>query len=322
MRIASIDIGTNTVLLLVAEVEAGGTIVPIANEQRLPRLGRDVDHRQRISIGAYDRIAWIVQEYTNLALQYRADRIVACATSAVRDASNREEFLAYIKSATGIDVEVLTGEEEAELSYRGTVNGFPHLTRTAVVLDIGGGSTEMSYPLPGSHNGNSRLVHYSMQIGAVRLTERYLKHSPPAPTEIDSAREFIIEELSPVRNPGFAQYQLVGVAGTVTTLACLDQHLTDFDVERVSGYRLGFERVAEWFGRLSSMASTEIRSLSRATEGREDILTAGVLILNVVMRNFGFQDVLVSERGLRHGLALREADRLRGSSTPSSSADR
>ena len=310
VRIASIDIGTNTVLLLIADIDERGFILPIHHEQRLPRLGKDVDRNRRIHISAFDRISWIITEYKNLARQHRAERIVACATSAVRDASNRDEFLSFLESTTGISVQVLSGEDEALWTFRGVVSGFPDIANPSAVLDIGGGSTEISYSNPNEHNGNLRVNRYSLQAGSVRLTEKFFKHEPPLPAEIESARQYILEELSQVHNPGFGNYRLLGVAGTVTTLACMDQRLEEFDIEKVAGYRMDQQRVAAWLTRLSRMGSHEIRSLSNTTDGRADILTAGVLILNEIMDLFRFPSLTVSERGLRYGLALKEWERV------------
>jgi len=305
MNIAAIDIGTNTVLLLIAKVDEDGAIHFIHEEQRIPRLGKNVDKEGNIHVSEFDRIGWILAEYSNLARQHRVDAITACATSAVRDAANKSEFLSHLKRTTGVDVQILSGDEEALWTYRGTLSGFPNLHNAAVV-DIGGGSTELSFTPSLNGNGHPQLTRYSFQLGSVRLTERYFKHLPPQQNEIHSAVEMILEELSEVRNPGFERYQLVGVAGTATTLACLDQQLQDFDREKVSGYSLSRDRVSMWLMKLSGMAAEDIRNLSNTTEGRKDILTAGVLILNEIMRLFQFSTVLVSERGLRYGLVIRE----------------
>ena len=305
MRIAAIDIGSNTVLLLIADVTTDG-ITPVHHEQRLPRLGRNVDGQGRIHPTAFDQIAWIVNEYKNLARQMRTEKIVAVTTSAVRDADNRNEFLTYIHRTTGIAVEILSGKEEAFLSYIGTLSGFTTLPQETAVLDIGGGSAELTYPIPGHTNGNLDLQHYSFQIGAVRITERFFKDNPPTDAQLESARQNILEELSQVRNPGLYQYTLVGVAGTVTTLACLDQHLPDFDVEKVRGYEMKKERIDYWSTTLSSMKTTDILNLSNVITGREDILTAGVLILREIMSLLGFHEILVSERGLRYGVIIKE----------------
>jgi exopolyphosphatase/guanosine-5'-triphosphate,3'-diphosphate pyrophosphatase len=306
MRIAAVDLGTNTCLLLVAEVADDGTIIPLHDEQRLPRLGRSVDHTGVIHADALPRIAAVLSEFTEIASSYGVHHLHVCATSALRDARNAPEFVHTVKAATGVSIEIISGEEEALLTFKGAVSGLPPSREDFMVLDIGGGSTEISYPTPGTRNGSTKLEQYSLQIGAVRLTERMFKHSPPSAPELSSARALILEELAPVRNPGFEHFSAVGVAGTATTLACLDQGLRAFDARRVSGYVLSYERVAEWLGRLSRLSASEIAALSEATEGREDILTAGVLILHEIMAIYRLRALKVSERGLRYGIALRE----------------
>jgi len=305
MRIAAIDIGTNAVLLLIADIDHNG-LTTIHHEQRLPRLGRHVDQRGEIHPSAFDQIGWIINEYKNLSQQMKVEKIAAVATSAVRDAANREEFLSYIERNTGIAVEVLSGDEEALSMYLGALSGFQDISSQCAVIDIGGGSTEISYPTPRRFNGDPALRWYSFQMGAVRITERFFKESPPTQAEIHSARQYILEEISQVQNPGFDVYELIGVAGTVTTLACLDQQLMQFDVHKVRGYTMDRQRIDGWFSKLSALSAAEIRSLSEVTIGREDILTAGVLILQEAMTVLGFRQVRVSERGLRYGVIMRE----------------
>jgi len=305
MRIAGIDIGTNTVLLLVADIDEGGTIHPVHHEQRFPRLGRHVDRKKLISAAAFDRVGWVLNEYKDLSIQLRADRITACATSAVRDAANGKEFLSFIGSTTGIEVEILGGDEEARWSYRGALSGIGPVSGPAAVIDIGGGSTEVSYPGRTASAGNS-LEHLSFQLGALRVTERCFNHNPPAGEEIDRARRLVQTMWDPVEGLDGGNHTLVGVAGTVTTLACLDQGLADFEVSRVSGYKLSREHVGNWFRRLAHLQTAEIETLSNATAGRADILTAGTLILMEFMDRFQFKEIIVSERGLRYGLVIRE----------------
>jgi exopolyphosphatase/guanosine-5'-triphosphate,3'-diphosphate pyrophosphatase len=305
MRIASIDIGTNTLLLLVADIDTMGIIELVHHEERVPRLGREVDKKKVIGIAAFDKIGWILNEYKNLAVQNRCDAIVACATSAVRDAANRSDFISYLRSTTGINVEVLTGEEEAVWSYRGALNNIKGLHLPSAVIDIGGGSTEVSFPQDEPPD-KSPLRHMSYQLGSVRLTERYFQHNPPAPVELDAAKKAIRSAWNVIEGLDGGRFDLVGAAGTVTTLACLDQNLPGFVLERVSGYRIPREHVEAWLEKLSKMTPEQIGSLSQATLGRSDILTAGVLILAEFMTRFHFKEVIATDRGLRYGMVIRE----------------
>jgi len=300
LRVAAIDIGTNTLLLLIADVDEKGGIEPLHEEQRIPRLGAYVDERGIIPVSAFDRISWILNEYANLARQMKAEKIFACATSAVRDAENREEFLDYIKKNTGLLVNVLSGHEEASLAFSGALSGFPGIRDGAAVLDIGGGSTEVSYLSGGE------LLSRSFPIGCVRLTERHFKTQPPSRSEIEAASKDIEREFRGLKESDFRGKTLIAVAGTATTLACLDQGLAGFSMDRVSGYKISGSSVQMWLFKLALLGTPEILGLSDAASGRADILLAGVLILSRFMERSGFQEVMVSERGLRYGLALAQ----------------
>ncbi len=298
MRVASIDIGTNTVLLLIADID--GSLAVVHEEGRIPRLGRDVDREGRIQISAFDKLAWILTEYRNVAVQFRVEKLIACATSAVRDAANREEFIRYLARASGIQVEVLSGVQEARWSFLGATSNFG---RPAAVIDVGGGSTEITVPAAAG-----KLRHLSLQIGSVRLTERHFRHQPPLPEEIRRASADIAAESSKLGDVRPGDLTLIGIAGTATTLACLDSGLKEFDRLRVDGYELSWEAIGRWLQRLSQMTPQEILLLTEVARGREDILTAGVLILHDMMKLMGSSSLRVSERGLRHGLILRERE--------------
>ncbi len=309
VTLAAIDIGTNTVLLLIARIDKEGTIHPLHHEQRLPRLGAGVDRHRSIQAVMFDRIAGILSEYAEQARKFGCERILAAATSAVRDAQNRAEFLASMKERTGISVELLSGEDEALWSYRGALSGLPAAAGPAAVLDIGGGSTEISWAKADLGDAGKMLQHKSLEIGAVRVKERYLLHDPPGQRELSEAAEAVRNTLRGIDPEELAGVSLIGVAGTVTTLACLDQNLPEFDLSRVSGYVLRGDSVGSWLRRLSSMNAEAIESLSAAAQGRADILTAGVLILHEFMTRIGADRVVVSERGLRYGLILRDYER-------------
>jgi len=300
MRIASIDIGTNTCLLLIADIDKSGILHFVNHQQRFPRIGKDVDSSNVIRQDAFHEVSAILNEYRKIALDHHSDRLIACATSAVRDAINKEEFLTFLQKSSGITVELLSGTEEATLSYIGVISGVEDQSKPYVILDIGGGSTEISYPV------NGIIQSQSLQIGAVRITERYFSNQPPQKNELGEGTNYIDRNLQSINPHIFDGTSLIGVAGTVTTLACLIQDLKTFDRKKVAGFSLSGDQVDEWLDRLSHMNTDEILGLSEATLGRSDILTGGVLILSRFMHLFSFQEITVSDRGLRYGFALRD----------------
>ncbi|HUI11554.1 MAG TPA: Ppx/GppA phosphatase family protein [Bacteroidota bacterium] len=302
-----IDIGTNTVLLLVARIEDGNAITPLVYEQRIPRLGRRVDATRNLDASSMARVIAVLREYAALVLPYEPAAMAVCGTSAVRDAANRDLFARDILAQTGYRLEVLSGEEEAYWTYRGAASGVPGTGRLTVV-DIGGGSTEI---ITGARSSIDRRI--SLTLGSVRLTERFLRHDPPTPGELDAAGRFTEEELARASGFQFAGTTLVGVAGTATSLAMLARGIGDFDIAAVTNTPLTRAEVEGLYGRLRTMPSTEILRLSRVMEGRSDVITAGALIARSLMSRFEFSAMTVSERGVRYGIAIREAERLRGS---------
>jgi exopolyphosphatase/guanosine-5'-triphosphate,3'-diphosphate pyrophosphatase len=301
MMTAAIDIGTNTVLLLIASIDARGQLTALVDEQRSPRLGKGVDESRIISAAALDRLIDVLLEYRALIAGHNVKSLTVTGTSAVRDAANRQDVLRRVHAATGFAISVLSGEDEARLSYRGAVSGLSSGERT-VVLDIGGGSTEII-----AGEGESILFHTSRDVGAVRLTERFFRHDPPLPEEIQSALSAIRASCADLPPLDETRSRLVGVAGTATTLALLDQGVETFDPAAITNYRLSRQAVDRLFVLLSSKRAQDIRVLSAAMQGRADVITAGTLILRCLIEQFGFAEMIVSERGLRYGAALRAA---------------
>lgn len=299
-----IDIGTNTVLLLVAEIDRAGVIHTLEYRQRVPRLGRGVDERKVLQRESMERVVEVLLEYKNVMARYQSDRIAVCATSAARDAANREEFADLVRRRTGFDLEILSGDDEAYWTYRGAISGIEKAEH-ATVVDIGGGSTELTR---GTTAGI--LGKVSLDVGSVRLTERLLQHDPPLPSEIEAVHGAVSAALGSAP-PSFARGPgtLVGVAGTATTLALLAQRRTSFDLAAVSGYVLRKEAVAGLVSQLQKLTGAEILRLGEYMEGRNDILTAGAMILEAVMDFLGASEVIVSERGVRYGIALREREK-------------
>ncbi|MBX2992389.1 MAG: Ppx/GppA family phosphatase [Bacteroidetes bacterium] len=303
MRIATIDIGTNTVLLLVAEVDSEGSIHRLAYEQRIPRLGKGVDGSKNLQPESMQRVIGVLQEYKSIISSFDIEKIVACGTSAVRDAANREEFAELVHSNTGLDLEVLSGDDEAYWTYRGAVSGIPGITK-ATVVDIGGGSTEITVG-----NDKDIIDSISLDVGSVRLTERFLKHDPPTHPELEASITLVEDEIAKAGRFDFKDSTLVGVAGTATSLAILAQGLKEFSIDAVTNYNLDLDTVYLLFRALRAMPMDEIRTQSTFLEGRHDVIVAGVLILREIMAHFKFKEMIVSERGVRYGLVLREFER-------------
>lgn len=307
MNIAVIDIGTNTVLLLIASMDPSGNITPLVYEQRVPRLGTGVDASKNLAPESMQRVVDVLRTYRSIMSQFALEGTVVCGTSAVRDAINRDEFIALVRKETGFEIEVLSGEDEALWTYRGAISGVPDIQR-ATVVDIGGGSTEITVG-----DATSVAERVSLDIGSVRLTERFFKNDPPTHPELEKAIEIIEDELVKAARFNFSSTTLVGVAGTATSLAILDQGLKEFDIRAVTNYTLKLDNVYGLLRTLRSMSAEKILSLSRMMEGRADVITAGVLILREIMAHYKFKEMIVSERGVRYGLAIREWER-KGSS--------
>ncbi len=302
VRIASIDIGTNTILMLIVDVkkeENKFQIDVVDDFQVIARLGKGVDEHRRILPETIQRATNFLKEYKQIADEHHAERILACGTSALRDATNRDEFIHHVKNETGIDIKVLSGIEEADATYHGAVSEFLELRNNFTVLDIGGGSTEVV-------TGDAHAVHQrqSFDIGSVRISERILKTSPPLPENLRDADEYIN---SVFRNSHFtcdSNAKLIGVAGTVTTLAAIDLQLERYDRKKVSGYKLRLSTIENIFQQLRPLTLDQIKNIPQISAGRSDILIAGVMILKTFMKFSGYDEVTVSDRGLRYGLVI------------------
>jgi len=306
MRIASLDIGTNTILLLIADVSTNGIERVVHDEQVIARIGQGVDANRIISRETFLRAESFLEEYKKKCDSLNVDTIIAVGTSALRDAKNTEEFCAYIHEHVGISIEVISGNEEAEWTYRGGISEFLHRANRFSVLDIGGGSTEIII-------GNNTTIEskISIDIGSVRLTERILKGSPPEETALIEAHEFIKAQIPKNIATKLSPTFVIGVAGTLTTLASLHQRLPQYDSAKVSGYTLQYHDVCALFALLKDKSLDQIRRFPQITKGREDIILAGTMILMGCMEAAQLQSITVSDRGLRYGMIFRELERRR-----------
>lgn len=299
---ASIDIGTNSVLLLVANIR-DGSIEVLEEKQAVPRLGKGVDADKNLHPDSCDRVVKVLNEYkAHLVENYPqvANDVIVTATSAVRDSSNREEFLNQIYQETGWRVQLLTGEEEAQTTYTGAISVLKDQNENFVVLDIGGGSTEIAL---GKQLQLSSGI--SVDMGSVRFSERYLKSDPPKKEELETLRTEVNSLLKP-KSFNLKKYRLVGVAGTVTSIAAIELGLDEYDASRINGYLLKKKSVEEFIDEFSKITSDEIeQKYSPFLTGRGDVITGGLIILHEFMNHFNFDELIVSTGGIRHGILTK-----------------
>jgi exopolyphosphatase/guanosine-5'-triphosphate,3'-diphosphate pyrophosphatase len=310
LRLAGIDIGTLTCRLLIADVSSTGPLHELRSERRILRLGEDVDRTRRLGAAAVDRVLSCLKDWRDVMGGYRVDGCTAVATSAVRDAANRNEFIDRVKKEAGFDVEVITGEEEARRTMLGIRSGLPAGVSDVLALDIGGGSTEFILDRPG-HPPSIR----SADIGVVRLSERVLLNDPPTPQEVQQAREWVRAEsetaIAAIRRA--ADATCVGTAGTITSLAAMAQNLAAYQPARIHNYRLTLETIVGLERQLLGQTKAERVGMPGLEKDREDVIAAGAIILRTVMETLGEDECLVSDLGLREGvlidLARRRANR-------------
>jgi exopolyphosphatase/guanosine-5'-triphosphate,3'-diphosphate pyrophosphatase len=301
-RVAAIDIGTNTVLMLVADVSPDGGLTVVRDEHAIARLGQGVDRHRRLHPEAIARTTEILREHASLARSLGCQRIDAVGTSALRDAQDRAEVLERWQRELALRVRVIDSDEEAGLTYRGCLSGVAGAGGgTHAVLDIGGGSTEVTLG-----SADRVIDRFSVDLGAVRLTERYWDRYPPDGEKIRQAKREIEAALRAARGsmPSAAWH---AVAGTPTTLAAMALKLDQFEVSRVEGSQLTRTFVASAFDEIRELALDDLRHHPRIHPQRADIMGAGTLILLTVMETYDIATVRVSVRGLRYGVALAGA---------------
>lgn len=286
MRVAAIDVGSNSTRLLVADVTEPGVVLPVRGRLETTRLGQGMT-AGRLLPAAMERTLAVITGFIRLAEEEGAVETVVAATSAVRDAANRDEFARAVRSATGRSLRVLSGPEEAYLSYLGVASGLPGVDN-AVVVDIGGGSTEFTW----SRNGHTCCI--SVNAGAVRMNEGGYGNG--------QIRQVLDEALRAVRRDGFNT--LVGVGGTATTLAAITMGLHRYDPARVHGFRLERRAVDELDRKLHALNLEERKKVPGLQPQRADIIPAGARILSRVLHGLGADYLVVSEADILYGLVL------------------
>jgi len=302
-RIAVIDVGTNSSRLLVADVD-GGRVTPIDRRSRVTRLGRGVDLSGRLSAEAIEDVCGAIGEYLDAIEELGAGRVDAIATSAVRDAANGSAFVAELRERFALSARVLDGEEEARLTYLGATS--EHVpTEPTLVIDIGGGSTEL---IVGS--GREIAFHASLQVGVVRHSERHIGSDPPAAIELESLAADVRGQIETAVAGAPAAVEGIAVAGTPTSLAAIEMELVPYDPARVHGHVLSLPAIQRMLSTLASVPLAERVQIAGLHPDRAPTIVAGVVILVEAMRAFGLERIGVSEHDILYGAAIAAASRL------------
>jgi len=301
-RVAAVDIGTNSVRLLLADVDRSGpdpVLHTLDRRMHITRLGQGVDATHRLAPEAVDRTVTVLREYHDAIDAAGATRVRATATSAARDATNRDEFFGAAHDALGVEPDLLSGDEEAGLSFTGATAGLTDEPAPYLVIDIGGGSTEFTV---GTTKPDGAM---SIDVGCVRITEQFLHTDPPAPEELSAALLTVRDHLGDVERELTQLHDaqtVVGVAGTITTVAAVEQGVP-YSRERIHGFRLAHQAAEDVFRTLALEPAPERRHNPGLEPGRVDTIVGGSIVLVATMRAFDLHELLVSEDDILDGLA-------------------
>ncbi len=297
---AGIDIGTNTVLMLIAEVE-GKDIRVVRDEVTVVRLGEGVDENSAFSPAAMDRAQACFTKYSKILKEHGVEQCRAVATSGSRDAENAESFFVEMQPVLGFPIEVISGEQEAELSFIGALSD-KEKPENYAIIDIGGGSTEFVCKKPAS----GKLFGKSLDIGCVRMKERFLEHDPAKPEEIKALQSFIKETFDGEKEiwDAIQGKSLIGIAGTATYLSSTHMGLEEFDLEKVNGSLLSQDAVRELRLNMQKMTAEDRLGMGGMDAGRADVIVGGAVILEEALLKSAHKEIEISAHGLRYGLVL------------------
>jgi exopolyphosphatase/guanosine-5'-triphosphate,3'-diphosphate pyrophosphatase len=301
-RVAGIDCGTNSIRLLIADIDADGRLRDVVRRMEVVRLGEGVDRTGRLSEAALERTRVALADYTAQIREHGVEAVRMVATSASRDAANAADFKAMVESVLGQPPEVITGDEEARLSFTGAVATLPAHEGQRLLIDIGGGSTEFV-----RGTGSDVLAAISVDVGCVRMTERHLRSDPPRSAEIDDAVDdisAIADGALQVADPAREATELVAVAGTATTIAAIALGLKAYDAEAIDGTRLTYSQVERVTADLAEADHEARLAIPVMHPGRADVIVGGALVLRTVMERAGLEEVLISEHDILDGIAL------------------
>jgi len=300
-RVAGIDCGTNSIRLLVADDAHGGALVDVHREMRIVRLGQGVDRTGRLADEAIERTRLALVDFAATIDASHAERVRMVATSATRDAANRGDFVAMVHRVLGVEPEVITGADEARLSFTGAVAGLPQADGRLLVADIGGGSTELVLG-----DGGGVLASHSMDVGCVRMTERHLHDDPPTPDQVERVVADVRAAIGEARRSVdiASADRFIGVAGTVTTVVAIALGLPAYEADVIHASVVGYDAVEDVTDRLGAMTHAQRAELPVMHPGRVDVIGAGALVLRTIMREAGATEVIASEHDILDGIAL------------------
>lgn len=310
-RICLVDVGTNSVRMMVADVSNQRISKVILTDGKITRLGEGLHDTGIVGEAALSRTVELIAQFLSTAAPFRPDLVRLIGTSAVRQASNQADVLKRVFEATGVPLEVIGGETEAIWTYHGALGNLFDLTPPYLVIDIGGGSTELIY----GETLTESLRAYSVEVGVVTLTERMIHSDPPKKEELENARrevkrsfEGVISKLLPFLT---SSVTCVGTAGTVTTLMAFSMGMSLYDPKKIHGHGLQRSRITELVSRLASLTLSERLKLPGIEKGREDLILSGGIILDVLMEQLNLAGLIVSDSGLREGALLKTASLLK-----------
>ena len=305
-RFASIDIGTQTIRLLIADSDSPGKLIPVYRDRSIIRLGEGMTANNCLQERPVERALTCIINFINIAHQYKAQKIFAVATSCVREAQNGKDFLEAVYRETGVAVRLLSGNEEAGLSLRGVQSVFQDNQGHSLIIDIGGGSTELILT-----NGATVELMESLPLGVVHLSEKYFHNDPPLPKELSDLTneiKFVLttncNTYNNIQNRGINNLRLIGTAGTVTTLAAMDLKMTEYDIEKINGCLLTRDRLEHIYDTIILISSNIRINYPGLEPGREVVIIAGTRIILSIMDLFGLREITVSDAGLLEGILL------------------
>lgn len=305
--LAAIDIGTNTFRLLIADIRHNRKtnnydIEKICSERIITRLGEGISESGLIKKKAITRSIVVLRKFSDLISHYHVYKTSAIATSALRDAKNNYEFLKKVKETTGFQIEIISGDEEAKKTTLGVMAGLKP-PKTALVLDIGGGSTELIFT-----QRKKPLLTKSINLGVVHLANKYMKNDPPLKKDLNQMDKKINQKIMSIVKPFKKLFSedtvFIGTAGTVTALAAITQHLTKFEHSKIHNTKLTIEKIKNIFSDISTITAKERMKYLPFEPARLDIIVPGTLILLTLMKVFGLKEVIVSNYGLREGILI------------------